>query len=988
MKIVLSNRVREIVTGMGGIEFEKGAVLRLIFPMLPRCFLRFLAFVLVHGFLSVTLQAQSVTIQGVSDRANYRDIAAFRVVTNAGFTYEVTLNGAPVPAGVTNRVLIMDYYDLAVRRTQISDSSVTNVLVRFIVESSRRLKAGDSTSPEFGLLEWIPLKPIPSTTAEIIGLGGRLHLMMPSQFPANLEIPVTVRMEDHLGAQTRRVNGWVTNNGVVAPPFRLLRGVGHGFLPAQLPGSFQYTAWLQSAIPSNRTVTVEATTTWTPVSGVLGATTTWPADSRILVTGNLTIPAGGSLDIGPGTVVLLNPGVNITNSGRTVIDGTIHQPVVFTATNRVAPEQRAGAWGGWIMRGGELIANATIMTGSGAAASMSFSPGSSHRSEQPLIFAHNSVVRMTNCALINLAGQVGNGYRSTINWDHCLIQRAITCGEYDGGTNIISHSAVIEFPSVDGVYSATIADADYDGLYTINTTNYFEHSLFGFCKDDAIDAGSGGAGSVVLTNCWVESALHEALAWSGLGRRTWTYDTVLINSGQGLECGWSEGAADSPLVRGERVLSTANCVGTRYGDNYTGTTGLGLKNGFLTATNSLFLYNYRDVWGQVWDNTWNWRTARMDVRGNWLTAPNTYHPDNSVWNATTDAPKLAAYMTTLPNAPVGIGLALWPNQLVTSMLSNGVPVRLSSFTTNLVEVNYTVTLPSGTLTNGTLQFPAGATVAKIQLPPAVVQALPVVRIDLNFASGGEITGDASVYLAGTPAAATTTTLIPFGSSWKFLDDGSNQGTTWRNPGFDDAGWSSGASQLGFGDSPADEATLIRRTNTVTGTTNITFYFRNSPTFANLAQFGSFNLNLLRDDAGVVYFNGTEVFRSPNLPTGTINFNTLAASTGENTIDTTNIVNTGAILSNGFNVVACEIHQQSLGSSDVSFDLQLTGVPPLLPPSLFSSRFGDDLVFYWADPTYRLESTTSLPGGWQAVPGAVSPYVTVPAEPQRFFQLRK
>ena len=47
----------------------------------------------------------------------------------------------------------------------------------------------------------------------------------------------------------------------------------------------------------------------------------------------------------------LNPGVNLTNSGRTVINGTIAQPVVFTPTNRVAPEQRAGAWGGWIMRG-------------------------------------------------------------------------------------------------------------------------------------------------------------------------------------------------------------------------------------------------------------------------------------------------------------------------------------------------------------------------------------------------------------------------------------------------------------------------------------------------------------------------------------------------------------------------------------------------------------------------------------------------------------
>ena len=38
------------------------------------------------------------------------------------------------------------------------------------------------------------------------------------------------------------------------------------------------------------------------------------------------------------------------------------------ATNRVAPEQHAGAWGGFIMRGAgaELVANGAIMTGAGA----------------------------------------------------------------------------------------------------------------------------------------------------------------------------------------------------------------------------------------------------------------------------------------------------------------------------------------------------------------------------------------------------------------------------------------------------------------------------------------------------------------------------------------------------------------------------------------------------------------------------------------------
>jgi len=41
-------------------------------------------------------------------------------------------------------------------------------------------------------------------------------------------------------------------------------------------------------------------------------------------------------------------------------------------------------------------------------------------------------------------------------------------------------------------------------------------------------------------------------------------------------------------------------------------------------------------------------------------------------------------------------------------------------------------------------------------------------------------------------------LVAKKSSWKYLDDGSNQGTAWRNPSFDDDGWDSGNGILGYG----------------------------------------------------------------------------------------------------------------------------------------------------------------------------------------------
>src|SRR6185295_4753616 len=74
----------------------------------------------------------------------------------------------------------------------------------------------------------------------------------------------------------------------------------------------------------------------------------------------------------------------------------------------------------------------------------------------------------------------------------------------------------------------------------------------------------------------------------------------------------------------------------------------------------------------------------------------------------------------------------------------------------------------------------------------------------------------------------------------------------------------------------------------------------------------------------VYLNGTEIFRSPNMPGGTITYTTRASNTGENSIDrATGLPN---LLVNGVNVVAVEMHQQAPDSSDLSFDLQLSAVP--------------------------------------------------------------
>lgn len=139
-----------------------------------------------------------IVINGVTDRTSYTDSVQFRVVPAGGFIDEVTLNGAAIASGVQYTVSRMDYYDLAVRRTDTDNGSIATALVRFIVLSSNR------GSPERGLIQWVPLPPISSAAAEFS--GAQLQLMVPQSFPAGLDIPVIARVEDAAG-YTRRANG-------------------------------------------------------------------------------------------------------------------------------------------------------------------------------------------------------------------------------------------------------------------------------------------------------------------------------------------------------------------------------------------------------------------------------------------------------------------------------------------------------------------------------------------------------------------------------------------------------------------------------------------------------------------------------------------------------------------------------------------------------------------------------------------------------------
>lgn len=174
-------------------------------------------------------------------------------------------------------------------------------------------------------------------------------------------------------------------------------------------------------------------------------------------------------------------------------------------------------------------------------------------------------------------------------------------------------------------------------------------------------------------------------------------------------------------------------------------------------------------------------------------------------------------------------------------------------------------------------------------------------------------------------------LVPLDATWRFLDNGTDQGTTWTSLNFVDNTWSAGQAELGYGD--GDEVTIVNygpnRNNK-----HITTYFRHSFLVTNVAIIESLSLKLIRDDGAVVYLNGAEVLRN-NLPSGPINYSTLATTdisgTGEVTFVTTNLP--PHLLRAGNNVVAVEIHQVNKTSDDISFALELAAAFRNNPPSV-------------------------------------------------------
>jgi hypothetical protein len=161
-------------------------------------------------------------------------------------------------------------------------------------------------------------------------------------------------------------------------------------------------------------------------------------------------------------------------------------------------------------------------------------------------------------------------------------------------------------------------------------------------------------------------------------------------------------------------------------------------------------------------------------------------------------------------------------------------------------------------------------------------------------------------------------LVAPAAGWKYLANGSDQGTTWQSPAFNDAAWSSGTAQFGFGDSSA-QTTVSYGPNA--NNKFITTYFRKMFVATNINRITNLTLKLVVNDGANVFLNGS-MMTNVNLDTGAA-YDTLATPMIFDLRDTWQSFSVDPkLLVEGTNTIAAEVHLASVTATNQAFDLQL------------------------------------------------------------------
>ncbi len=426
-------------------------------------------------------------------------------------------------------------------------------------------------------------------------------------------------------------------------------------------------------LTTNKAINLEAATSWTPAAGTLNGSTTWPDGARIRVTSHLNLPAGATLTIGAGAIVLLNPGVNITNNGSIVINGTVDRPVVFM------PQSRAQPWGGFFMR---------TSTGMHQCHRHHL-----HRQRRGPEWRRGPSFRAMPVSLRQLAARDAHGFRrhlprrsagARLQRRHLQLHplpdaarhhgRRIHRGELHGERQRV-HRMPGRHRRISSM--ATTTGSTWSAARTASPTR-------------------SSAGRRTTASTRAVTASRGCITSSAGSRRPFTRATPSPASRTPARIGRSISIA----ARASRTATAPAAAGRPGAWTPASSPSASLASGMATITpasataipaswprRTAFSFTTIATCSATTGVPRGWTNAggQMFIRENFLTVADTNFPNNAVWNPASDAWRLGAFGA---RGRVGLGFATRPAEVSIDRFPDGLPVGLSSFCTNEVVVDY------------------------------------------------------------------------------------------------------------------------------------------------------------------------------------------------------------------------------------------------------------------------------------------------------------
>jgi hypothetical protein len=170
-------------------------------------------------------------------------------------------------------------------------------------------------------------------------------------------------------------------------------------------------------------------------------------------------------------------------------------------------------------------------------------------------------------------------------------------------------------------------------------------------------------------------------------------------------------------------------------------------------------------------------------------------------------------------------------------------------------------------------------------------------------------------------------LFERGSDWRWLpgtNEASAPTTAWRETGFNDFQFTTAPSPFWYGD-------LYSGGTQITGMQGsyLCLFLRKTFVITNVAEIASLQLGAIVDDGFVAWINGTEIQRvsMPDPAGSPVTIDTLANNATEPVgFLIYDLPPPSSYLITGTNVIAVQVFQSSLGSSDISFDCARSHLP--------------------------------------------------------------